>query len=125
VLTAAGVLNREVVDVAVVGGGPAGLTAATALRQVGVGSVIVLDREPEPGGIPRHAAHQGFGVRDLRRAISGPRYAPLLSERAAASGAELRAQTQATGWAGDGALELTSPSGRSQLEAPVIVLATG
>ena len=57
---------REAAEVAVVGGGPAGLATATALCRAGAGRVVVLDREPEPGGIPRHARHQGFGIRDLR-----------------------------------------------------------
>ena len=34
--------------------------------------VLVLEREAEPGGIPRHARHQGFGLRDLRRAMTRP-----------------------------------------------------
>ena len=55
--------------VVVVGGGPAGLAAATELGRLGVGAVVVLERETEPGGIPRHAAHQGFGARDLRRCL--------------------------------------------------------
>jgi thioredoxin reductase len=56
--------------------------------------------------------------------MSGPRYAARLTELAAASGAELRTETQVTGWA-DAALELTSPNGRSRLTARAIVLATG
>ena len=116
---------RELVDVAVVGAGPAGLTAATTLRKAGIGRVVVLDRESEMGGIPRHAHHQGFGVRDLRRLMSGPRYAARITDSALASGAELRSETQVTGWADNNALELTSPRGRSQLAARAIVLATG
>jgi len=115
----------EVVDAAVVGGGPAGLTAAAALRQDGAGRVVVLEREREAGGIPRHAQHQGFGARDLRRMLSGPRYAERLAERAAASGAELRTETQVTGWSEDGGLELTGPAGRTELAARAVVLATG
>jgi len=115
----------EVVDVAVVGGGPAGLTAAAALREWGAGRVVVLEREREAGGIPRHAQHQGFGVRDQRRMLSGPRYAERLAERAAAGGAELRSETQVTGWRDGGDLELTSPRGREQLAARAVVLATG
>ena len=60
-------------DVIVVGGGPAGLACAVELRRRGVPDVVVLDREERAGGIPRHCAHQGFGIRDLRRALSGPR----------------------------------------------------
>ena len=123
-MSAADALTSEVADVVVVGGGPAGLTAARALRDRGAGRVVVLDREQEMGGIPRHARHQGFGVRDLRRVMSGPQYAARLTDLADASGAELRTETQVTGWADD-ALELTSPKGRSRLTARAVVLATG
>ena len=68
--------------VAVVGGGPAGLAAAIELRRLGVGEVVVIEREAEPGGIPRHARHQGFGLRDLRRPLSGPAYARRYAELA-------------------------------------------
>ncbi|HEY1134248.1 MAG TPA: FAD-dependent oxidoreductase, partial [Nocardioides sp.] len=64
---AAPVLTRA--DVVVVGGGPSGLTAATALaeRLGPTATVLVLDREREAGGIPRHSDHTGYGMRDLRR----------------------------------------------------------
>jgi len=115
----------ERADVAVVGGGPPGLAAASALCGSGVGKVVVLERESEPGGIPRHARHQGFGLRDLHRSLSGPRYAARWAELATDAGADLRTETQVTGWAEAGALELTSPRGRSLLEARAVVLATG
>jgi thioredoxin reductase len=118
-------IRRETVDVAIVGGGPAGLAAATALARAGAGRVVVLEREVEPGGIPRHARHQGFGLRDLHRAMSGPRYAARIAQRAIASGAELRTEVQVTGWDESGALELTGPSGRSAMTARAVVLATG
>jgi thioredoxin reductase len=118
-------IRRETVDVAIVGGGPAGLAAGTALARAGAGRVVVLEREVEAGGIPRHARHQGFGLRDLHRTMSGPRYAARIAERTAASGAELRTEVQVTGWDEDGALELTGPAGRSALAARAVVLATG
>jgi thioredoxin reductase len=74
-------------EVAIVGGGPAGLAAAIELRRLGVGEVVVIEREREAGGIPRHARHQGFGLRDLRRPLSGPAYARRYAERAAWPGA--------------------------------------
>ena len=123
--------------VAVVGGGPAGLAAAVELRRRGVREVVVLEREPEAGGIPRHAKHAGFGLRDLRRPLSGPAYARRWVELAREAGVEVLEETMVTGWgeggraaaagaAGSGArLELTSPQGRSTLEPAAIVLATG
>lgn len=113
--------------VAVIGAGPAGLAAAIELRRLGVGEVVVIERESEAGGIPRHARHQGFGLRDLRRPLSGPAYARRYAELARAAGVELLTETMATGWAGDtpDSLELTSPRGRSTLAPAAVVLATG
>ena len=58
--------------VVVVGAGPAGLSAAGELLRLGAGPVLVVDRESEPGGVPRHSWHTGYGLRDLRRIMTGP-----------------------------------------------------
>jgi thioredoxin reductase len=113
------------VTVVVVGAGPAGLAAALELRRRGVPDVLVLEREAEAGGIPRHAQHQGFGLRDLRRPLSGPRYARRYAELASAAGAELRTGTMVTAWSPGGPLELTGPGGRETLDPEAVVLATG
>lgn len=118
----------ERVDVAIVGGGPAGLTAAATLagRLTGDGgTVLVLEREAETGGIPRHSDHLGYGIRDLRRFVSGPAYARRLTAAARDAGARLETEAMVTGWAGEHALEVTSPRGRRVIEAGAVVLATG
>jgi thioredoxin reductase len=118
-------LPVERVRVAIIGGGPSGLTAAAALAGRVDGEVRVLDREDATGGIPRHSHHLGYGVRDLHRFVSGPAYARRLTDTARDAGAQLHVQAQVTGWAGDRRLLVTSPRGRSVLEAEVVVLATG
>lgn len=112
-------------SVVVVGGGPAGLACAIELRRRGVKDVVVLDREEHAGGIPRHCEHAGFGVRDLHRVLSGPRYARRYVELAHAAGVDVRPATMATGWDAAGALELTTPDGRERLQSEAAVLATG
>lgn len=111
--------------VVIVGGGPAGLAAAIELRRHGVDGVLVLEREPAAGGIPRHASHQGFGIRDLRRPMSGPRYAERYAAAARAAGAAILTETMVTSWSPGGPLELTGPRGRWSVEPPAVVLATG
>jgi thioredoxin reductase len=113
----------EHVEVAVIGGGPAGLRAAGELAKMGA-AVIVLDRESELGGIPRHCDHAGYGIRDLHRFMSGPAYAETIVGNAARAGAVLRANSAVTGWQ-DRKLEITSPQARYLLSAKAIVLATG
>jgi thioredoxin reductase len=111
--------------VVVIGGGPAGLAAALELRKRGTPDVVVVEREAAPGGIPRHAKHQGFGLRDLRRPLDGPAYARRYAGLAAAAGAELRTETMVTGWSPAGPLELTGPGGRETVDPDAVILATG
>src|ERR1700741_4416015 len=102
----------------VIGGGPTGLAAAIQLRSLGGGPVEGIEREREAGGIPRHSDHTGFGVRDLRTVLSGPRYAERYRELAAEAGVELLAETMVTGWNGGRRIELTGPEGRREVEPP-------
>jgi thioredoxin reductase len=117
-------MNKNV-DVLVVGGGPAGLTAAFELRQLGVESVLVAERESLAGGIPRHSHHPGYGLRDLHRFMSGPKYAKHLTNRAQDSGVEVLTNTSVTDWVDQFTVNITSKAGRNSITAKSIILATG
>lgn len=109
-------------EVVVVGAGPAGLALADALARRGV-DVVVLDREPEAGGIPRHCHHRSFGL-DLRRPLRGPDYARRRVDRALEAGAAIRAGVTVTGW-DDDRLVFSAPTGPGSIGAKAVVLATG
>jgi thioredoxin reductase len=111
-------------DVVVIGGGPAGLSAAIELRRHGVESVVVIEREQQAGGAPRHTNHIGFGMRDLHRVTTGPRYAHHLVRAAERAGVELRTGTTVTMLDGT-VVALTTSTGGEQLAATAVVLATG
>ena len=111
--------------VAIIGAGPSGLRAAADLAATLKGDVLVLDREADPGGIPRHCFHPGYGIRDLHRFISGPKYAGILVDRATKAGADIVTQAMVTGWTPEGALQVTTPRGRFQVQAKATILATG
>jgi thioredoxin reductase len=112
-------------DVVIVGAGPAGLATAIELRRLGVARILVVDREEQAGGIPRHAAHTGFGLRDMHRLLSGPQYAARYVRLATDAGVELRTSTTVTGWLAPTALSLTSPAGLAEVSAKAVVLTTG
>jgi NADPH-dependent 2,4-dienoyl-CoA reductase/sulfur reductase-like enzyme len=109
----------------IVGGGPSGLAAAIELRRLGISPVTVIEREREAGGIPRHSDHSGFGLRDLRTVLSGPRYAQRYRELVEEEAVEVLTETMVTEWEGDRRLRLTGPDGRWEIEPPAVVLATG
>jgi len=112
------------VDVVVVGAGPAGLTAATRLRERGVARVLVVERESVAGGVPRHCVHPGFGVRDLHRFLSGPRYAEELVRRALAQGVEVATSTTVIDVDARG-VDITSARGVERVDAQRVLVATG
>ncbi|MER5768198.1 FAD-dependent oxidoreductase [Streptomyces sp. NPDC001985] len=112
------VVERSV-DVLVVGAGPAGLGAATRLARAGAGRIEVLERERQPGGIPRHCFHGGFDGRH------GPAYARGMADDAVSAGAALRTGVTVTGWAGPTTLETTGPRGIERVTARAVLLATG
>ncbi|MHA7866926.1 MAG: NAD(P)/FAD-dependent oxidoreductase [Salipiger thiooxidans] len=112
-------------DVAIVGGGPAGLSAAVELKLQGVARVVVLERFGRAGGIPRHCGHPPFGMREFRRVLSGPAYARRLVATAEDSGVEIRTDHTVTAVRPGGVLELATTQGAMTLTARRVLIATG
>ncbi len=112
-------------DVLIVGAGPAGLAAALELKKLGVKDIVIAERESEAGGIPRMCGHTGFGLRDLRRVMTGPSYARKYREMAEEAGIKIQTSTSITGWENKHQVSFTSPDGIGNIEAKSILLATG
>lgn len=111
-------------EVIVIGAGPAGLGAATALARAGR-RVLVLEREADPGGIPRHCGHYPFGMCEFSRILRGPAYAARLAGAALAAGVTIRTRTTVTALLPGGVVEVTSDAGPETLSARAVLLATG
>jgi thioredoxin reductase len=112
-------------DVAIVGGGPSGLAAATQLKALGIASVVVLEREPQAGGIPRHCGHPPFGMREFKRIMTGPVYAEALIQKARMAGVEIFPNTTVVKIHEDGRLTLSTEKGIVEIKAKRVILSTG
>ena len=66
-------VKREI-NIAVIGGGAAGLAAAIKAKEKGVENVVILERNEELGGILPQCIHTGFGLRYFKENLTGPGY---------------------------------------------------
>ena len=80
-------------DVAVIGGGPAGLAAAIAAREEGAEKVLILERDNALGGILQQCIHPGFGLTRFREELTGPEYYGRFVDRAKEVGVEYMLDT--------------------------------
>jgi thioredoxin reductase len=69
--------NSEILDVAVIGGGPAGISACLELCTRAGLSIALFEGDQQLGGMPR-SCHIFFGMRDRMRLYTGPSYARKL-----------------------------------------------
>ena len=110
-------------NVVIIGGGPAGLAAATRLHELGIKDIVVLEREAEAGGVPRHCGHFGFGWESHKRLMNGPKFSAKLCQ--AAHSVDVRTATTVLEFTLRGNLRVHSHKGIADMSANRILLATG
>ena len=119
-------MNRREIDVLVIGAGPAGLAAAIAAREDGIESLLVLEREHQPGGILRQCIHNGFGLHRFGEELTGPEYAQRDIDKAREMKIDIQCDTTVLSVEGDHTVTCVSPTnGVEVIEAKAIVLAMG
>ena len=117
-------------DVAVIGGGAAGIAAAASAARKGA-SVVLVDRESHQGGILKQCIHNGFGLHRFGEELTGPEYASRelatlesLDVHVVRDASVLRVKNGGEG-ARDISVEIVSPQGEQTISAGAAVLATG
>ena len=113
-------------ELIVIGGGPAGLAAATAARKAGVEDVLILEREDCLGGILNQCIHNGFGLHRFKEELTGPEYAQRWIDEASALHIPFRTGTMVLELTNNRVLTCTGrASGLEQLQADAVILAMG
>ncbi len=117
----------NVVDVAVIGGGPAGLAAAIAADRYGAKTTLI-ERESRLGGILKQCIHDGFGLIRFGEKLSGPEYSHRYISELRKTGVSvhlqkfvIRLNKSATGFE----LVLSGSGGIEKLFTKALVLSTG
>ena len=114
-------------DVAIIGGGPAGLAAAIAAKEEGAKKVLVLERDNALGGILQQCIHPGFGLTRFGEELTGPEYYGRFVDRAKELDVEYMLDTMVlqVNHETNQIVATSSQYGLTQVEAGSIVLAMG
>lgn len=62
-------------DLVIIGGGPAGMSAAVEAADEGVEKILIIERDSQLGGILQQCIHDGFGIHRFGQRLSGCEYA--------------------------------------------------
>ncbi len=76
-------------DVAIIGGGPAGLAAAISAKEEGAQKVLIIERDNALGGILQQCIHPGFGLTRFNEELTGPEYYSRFVDKANELGVEV------------------------------------
>jgi len=120
--------HRDEADAVVIGGGAAGMAAASEIARRGYRAVIV-DREPVLGGVLRQCVHNGFGIHEFGEELTGPEYAERYVDEIVDGGVGVVPDTAVLGLSRtDSGFEvrtLSRAAGLRRLSARSVILAMG
>ena len=114
-------------DVAIIGGGPAGLAAAVAAKEEGAQKVLIIERDNALGGILQQCIHPGFGLSRFKEELTGPEYYGRFVTKAVELGVEymLNSMVLQVNEAEKEVICTSSEYGLTRVSAGSIVLAMG
>ncbi len=114
------------IDLVIIGGGPAGMSAAAAARKNGINDILIIERDEHLGGILQQCIHNGFGLHKFGEELTGPEYAHRYEEEIKALGIEYKTGTMVLDITEDKVITATNTKdGIFTIKAKAIILAMG
>ncbi len=113
-------------ELVIIGGGPAGMSAAVAAYENGIRDILILERDSALGGILQQCIHNGFGLHKFGKELTGPEYAWRYEKRIHELGISYKLNTMVLDITKDKLITATNiDDGIFQIKAKAIILAMG
>jgi len=116
--------NNYDYDIAVIGGGSAGMASALKAESKGV-SVVLIERENRLGGILNQCIHNGFGLSYFKEELTGPEYAGRFIKKVNESKIKVLLNTTVLKIDNGYTLTTLSSDGLKEIKVKSIILAMG
>ena len=113
-------------DLVIIGGGPAGMSAAVAAYESGIRDILILERDENLGGILQQCIHNGFGLHKFGEELTGPEYAWRYEQKVRELNIPVKLNTMVLDITEDKVITATNcEDGIFQIQAKAIILAMG
>lgn len=110
----------------IIGGGPAGMSAAISAYENGIKDILILERDKNLGGILQQCIHNGFGLHKFKEELTGPEYAWKYEKKVREMNIPFKLNTMVLDVTKDKIITATNEEdGIFQIRAKAIILAMG